>query len=87
MKIAQYIFLIFFTCNGLLSVAQDGTYQKQLYIQSGDTLPYRLLLPKNFKPSKKYPLLLFLHVQEKEAIIMKHSWFMVASCFSSMPGQ
>jgi len=62
MKLAQYIlFLICFTCNGLLSVAQDGTYQKQLYIESGDTLPYRLLLPKNFKPSKKYPLLLFLH--------------------------
>src|SRR5688572_28905205 len=42
--------------------AQDKSlYQKHRYIASGDTLPYRLLLPVNYDPSKKYPLVLFLH--------------------------
>lgn len=62
MKIAQYIlFFICFICAGLISDAQDVAYQKQWYIENGDTLPYRILLPKNFDPSKKYPLILFLH--------------------------
>ncbi len=62
MKITQCIlFLICFTSVGLLSVAQNDAYKKQLYIESGETLPYRILLPKNFDPSKRYPLILFLH--------------------------
>lgn len=42
--------------------AQEITaYQAAQHISRGDTLPYRILYPKNFDPSKKYPLLLFLH--------------------------
>ncbi|MBT8237277.1 MAG: dienelactone hydrolase family protein [Croceitalea sp.] len=42
--------------------AQDFTaYEKHVYINDGDTLPYRMLLPVNYDTSKKYPLVLFLH--------------------------
>jgi predicted peptidase len=42
--------------------AQDTSlYQRHWYAEKNDTLPYRLLLPKDYNPSKKYPLILFLH--------------------------
>lgn len=44
------------------SFAQDKSlYQKQWFIQGGDTLPYRILFPKNYDTSKKYPVVFFLH--------------------------
>ena len=50
----------------LLSVsflhAQDfSLFEKYRFMQSGDTLPYRILLPENFDVKKSYPLVLFLH--------------------------
>lgn len=43
--------------------AQDlSQYEKREFkTADGNTLPYRLLLPKNYDKSKKYPLILFLH--------------------------
>lgn len=44
------------------TMAQDfSLYQKKQFILSGDTMPYRILLPENYQPQKKYPLILFLH--------------------------
>jgi len=36
-------------------------YLKKYYQWSGHTLPYRILYPKNYDKTKKYPLILFLH--------------------------
>ena len=36
-------------------------YQKVLFKKNTDSLPYRILFPKNFDSTKEYPLLLFLH--------------------------
>ncbi|MBO9634093.1 MAG: dienelactone hydrolase family protein [Chitinophagaceae bacterium] len=41
------------------AIAQQ--FEKRQFILGGDTLPYRLLYPQDYKPGKKYPLLLFLH--------------------------
>jgi len=44
-----------------LSRTQNNTYTKEAYAKGTDTLFYRLLLPENFDPAKKYPVLFFLH--------------------------
>ena len=36
-------------------------FSKELFIADKDSLPYRLLLPKDFDNVKKYPLIVFLH--------------------------
>ena len=42
--------------------SQDlGEYKADKIVYKGDTLPYRLLLPENYNPNVKYPLILFLH--------------------------
>lgn len=58
-KIIVAIFLggIFFTVQG-----QDkNLYDKHWFIQNGDTMPFRLLLPENYDATKQYPLVIFLH--------------------------
>jgi len=54
-------FTIFFFF--LLEVqAQDkALFEKHWFIQSGDTLPYRVLFPKDYDNTKRYPLVFFLH--------------------------
>lgn len=41
--------------------AQTVAFDKGMYVNKSDTLPYRILLPGNFDPQKKYALLLVLH--------------------------
>jgi predicted peptidase len=53
------LLVLFFSC---CAAAQDRSlYEKHWLIKGQDTLPYRLLLPKNYDPKKEYPLILFLH--------------------------
>ncbi len=55
-----------FVCCVLISLglgAQDfSLFEKRTFeAKDGGTLPYRMLLPDNYDPAKKYPLVLFLH--------------------------
>jgi predicted peptidase len=44
------------------SFAQDlSLFAKKWYTEGTDSLPYRILLPKDYDAKKKYPLVLFLH--------------------------
>lgn len=59
LKLVLVVALLF--CFGWLHAQDISAYEKHWYISGNDTLPYRVLLPKNYSPAKKYPLLLFLH--------------------------
>ncbi len=36
-------------------------FKKEIFVQDGDTLKYRILYPQDFSENKKYPVVLFLH--------------------------
>jgi len=57
-RIRIFLLLIF----SISAQAQDmDVYQKKLYLNQEDTLPYRIMYPPGFDETGKYPLLLFLH--------------------------
>ncbi len=59
---SKILLLVCLCYAGLGAVAQDfSLFKKEWLFQSGDTLPYRILLPENYDAGKKYPLVLFLH--------------------------
>lgn len=50
-----------FFLNASLTSQNLDAYQKEYFVAKSDTLPYRILYPKNYDTTKEYPLLLFLH--------------------------
>jgi predicted peptidase len=54
--------LVLVCCAAMFAYAQDmSLYKKEWLISGQDTLPYRILMPENYNPAKKYPVIFFLH--------------------------
>ncbi len=64
---SKIIFILIFSLLALFNFSANAqkseivAYQAGLHISKNDTLPYRILYPENFDPSRQYPLVLFLH--------------------------
>ncbi len=62
MKTKTYLLLLFgFYMCSVISAQSNKIYKYEQFISQEDTLNYRMLLPKHFDETKKYPLVLFLH--------------------------
>lgn len=62
MKTIAFKILYILLLMPFLGMAQTkNDFVKENFVLKGDTLPLRVLYPENFDPSKKYPLMLFLH--------------------------
>lgn len=59
-SIKKYLVLTILLIYGM-GHAQKELYQKENFINGNDTLMYRIMFPKDFKESRQYPLVLFLH--------------------------
>lgn len=58
----QRLLVLLLLFNYFSAQAQDmDVYQKKIYLDQGDTLPYRIMYPPDFDEKSQYPLLLFLH--------------------------
>src|ERR1700744_2626691 len=44
-----------------LFAQKNQAFDRGSFVLKGDTLPYRILFPLDFNPSKQYPLILVLH--------------------------
>ncbi len=54
--------LIAFALQALVADAQDTTlFERKQFTRDSAVLQYRILYPENYQPSKKYPVVLFLH--------------------------
>lgn len=53
--------VLLFATTGLLQAQAPASFEKQELISGSDTLRYRILYPVNYRPEKKYPLIVFLH--------------------------
>ncbi|HEA29372.1 MAG TPA: phospholipase [Leeuwenhoekiella sp.] len=61
-KTRFFIYLLSFLAFTLSGFGQQKEqFEKEFFIQQGDTLKYRILYPDNFSENETYPLMLFLH--------------------------
>jgi len=62
-SLTKLLLSLIFLSLPFLSHAQlkKPSFEAGSYMAKGDTLPYRILFPENFDPTKKYPLVVVLH--------------------------
>ncbi len=60
-KLPFLILLIGLISPSFLMAQKKSPFDRGSYILKGDTLPYRILFPLDFDPTKKYPVILVLH--------------------------
>lgn len=61
MKYCFVFVAIFLLCVPFCAAQQKNTFEKRNFAWQGDTLPYRLIYPRNYHEGKQYPLIVFLH--------------------------
>lgn len=58
----RFFVVLIVLVQGFWGYSQDfGLFKKEIFVSGTDSMPYRILLPKNFDASKKYSVLFFLH--------------------------
>jgi len=81
MKSAFSFFLFFISLS--LAAQDKSLYKKEWFIQSGDTLPYRIMFPVHYDPAQSYPVVFFLHGRGESgrdnAKQLTHGWKLFAS--------
>lgn len=61
---SRYLSVALFICllvPALLNAQSKSSFDRGSFILKGKTLPYRILFPVNFDPTKKYPVVIVLH--------------------------
>ena len=64
MRKIYYSFILLLLSFGMSSPAfsqWQNLFKKEVFITKTDSLPYRILYPKNFDTTKEYPVVFFLH--------------------------
>ena len=64
MRKIYYSFILLLLSFGMSSTAfshWQNLFKKEVFITKTDSLPYRILYPKNFDTTKEYPVVFFLH--------------------------
>lgn len=57
----KILLFAFIAIAAVVNAQSRDQFERFKFIQNGDTLPYRILLPENYDSTKSYPLVLFLH--------------------------
>lgn len=62
MKQIKLIFVaVFLSVSAAAQVGDTSLFERKTFDNKEFRLPYRILYPENYNPSKKYPLIIFLH--------------------------
>jgi predicted peptidase len=61
MALSILLALVCLVFQNMIQAQDHHLYEKENFVNGGDTLPYRIMFPINFEDDNQYPLLIFLH--------------------------